>query len=417
MPTTDPLSQVTTNVNNLMDFYNHVHGFAQDNINGDYDRFLADATNDPGQQFLSSFLDSVFWSIGTLEFPGAGVIASFVGTFFGAYSGPNIPSNLQGTFASIWDRFSATFLQADHDLANISANPAAYWNSTYKNPVNGKTVQVSSLGESGVHVPGKHEPEFQRMSEVALKAYQYNLTVELVRKLYWLVQSVAYSGVGWGWSKADMINYASSYIAKYPAYFFNWQEVFEDKCGKRYYGIQYYNISILTKGSIVDVASNDLCKWLFQDDGFGHTTNPVGIAHRADVFNGWGLEYYTSDVIITPKRAPETLTAAGPTEPELAVLAPEHAEMVKAWAAFFKSNGRQELEKKLIDRAMIDPLFAVELANDPKKVIAMECGIEVPPFIDIQVIPEEPGVYKLILPLSARASCKVTTPDGGSEEP
>lgn len=416
MPTTEQLAQVTTNANNLMDFYNHVHDFAQDNINGDYNRFLADATNDPGQQFLSTFLDSVFWSIGSLDFPGAGVIASFMGTFFSSYSGPNSPSSLQGTFASIWDRFSATFLQADHDLAAISANPAAFWDSTYTNPVNGKSVVVSSLGDSAVHVPESHTPDFQSMSEVALKTYQYNLAAELVRKLYWIVESVAYSGVGWGWSDEDMAKYGSQYIADNPAYFLRWRKVFKDRCGKRYYGIQYYNLSILTSGSMIDVASNDLCNWLFHDDGFGHT-NPRGIAERASVFNDWGLKYFTSDAIITPKRAPEPLTASEQTDPEPAALAPEQAEMVKTWAAFFKSNGRQELEKRLIDRALTDPLFAIQLVNHPRKVIAMECGIEVPPFIDIEVIPEEPGVYKLVLPLATRASCKVTTQDGGSEEP
>jgi hypothetical protein len=37
-------------------------------------------------------------------------------------------------------------------------------------------------------------------------------------------------------------------------------------------------------------ASEDLCNYLFKDDGFGNVINPDAVAMRQDVFENWGLE-------------------------------------------------------------------------------------------------------------------------------
>ena len=37
-------------------------------------------------------------------------------------------------------------------------------------------------------------------------------------------------------------------------------------------------------------ASEDLCSYLFKDDGFGNVINPDGVAMRQDVFENWELE-------------------------------------------------------------------------------------------------------------------------------
>jgi hypothetical protein len=38
------------------------------------------------------------------------------------------------------------------------------------------------------------------------------------------------------------------------------------------------------------VVPDNLCNWLFKDDGFGNIVNPTGIATREDVFLNWGLQ-------------------------------------------------------------------------------------------------------------------------------
>lgn len=38
------------------------------------------------------------------------------------------------------------------------------------------------------------------------------------------------------------------------------------------------------------VVDDNLCDWLFKDDGFGNIVNPTGIATREDVFLNWGLQ-------------------------------------------------------------------------------------------------------------------------------
>src|SRR4051794_18336153 len=90
-PTPDQIAKVQLNVANIMDLTEQIHSFLQDVINEVYDKISEQPDYDPAQQFITNTLDAAFWSIGEFDFPGAGVVSSFLGTFFGAYSGPAMP--------------------------------------------------------------------------------------------------------------------------------------------------------------------------------------------------------------------------------------------------------------------------------------------------------------------------------------
>ncbi|WP_414447629.1 hypothetical protein AB4851_13535 [Burkholderia sp. 22PA0099] len=316
MPTAEQLNKVKENVANLIDFTNHVHPFFSDKVSEVYLNLKANQESDPGQTFLCTLFDAAFWSIGSLEFAGAGVFSSFLGSFFGAYVGPNPPPNLEKTFAGVVERLDATLSQALDDLAAIHENPAAYWDKTYANPLNHKTIAISSLGDASASFPSRYTPLFQRVTDTTVFQFRQELTKAVLPTVYYVYFSDYYSS--WQYqNKEAFFRDASDYIAKYPAYFFKYRETWKFRGGQKADVIQYFNFSLVMEGSITTVAPDDLCQWLFEDDGYGHQTNADGVAKRRDVFFSWGLrEYFPSGKPFGLDQAVATLSvsAAGGSE-------------------------------------------------------------------------------------------------------
>jgi hypothetical protein len=61
-------------------------------------------------------------------------------------------------------------------------------------------------------------------------------------------------------------------------------------------------------------------------------------------------------------------------------------------------NQRQQLEQKLIEKAMKDDSFRQQLLNDPKEVIESEFGRKIPESIQIKVLEENANTVYIILP-------------------
>ena len=59
---------------------------------------------------------------------------------------------------------------------------------------------------------------------------------------------------------------------------------------------------------------------------------------------------------------------------------------------------RQQLEAKLIDRALQDDAFRQELVRDPKGIVERELGSAIPEHIQVQVLEESPTTVYLVLP-------------------
>ncbi|MDB4278067.1 hypothetical protein N9917_00395 [Deltaproteobacteria bacterium] len=288
MPTDAQIAQAQSNVNNAMDFTNHLHDYLQDVINEVFDKLSEDAEYDPGQKLIAEIMDATFWSIGSLSFPGSGVTAAWLGTFFGAYAGGTPPASLSGEFGDVWARFDRTFLQANDDLAVIHANPSAYWDHSYTDPTTNKTVHVSDLGESTVEIPAKDDPLFQRMTDACVAAFRVALTKQTISKRWHILKDPG--GVfEAGWNGMDVSEFGIGFIDKHPAYYLTWHS---DKGAFGKKGLVILENFLSHKSKYYDggEASDDMCDWLFQDDGFGNTTNENGIAPRMDVFCNWGLK-------------------------------------------------------------------------------------------------------------------------------
>ncbi|MFS2002733.1 hypothetical protein ACEN9F_03810 [Duganella sp. CT11-25] len=390
MPTPEQLAQVKRNVDKLMDLSNHTHDFMQDVLQEVYLELSQDGEPDPGQKFLTTFFTAVFTSIALIEFPGAGLFGTFLGTFFGAYGGDTPPPSLRGAFGSLWQRMDETYLQADKDLAAISDNPAAYWDKSYTDPLTNKSMPVSSLGDPEANMPDRHSALFQNITDAIIAQARITITAAYIGKKFY-IQAVTHSPVDpfmLGWTEADFAKFASDTIARQKFSYFASRESFETDCcdgNKKFWGIQYTQFGLTTSSAW---ASDKLCDWLFRDDQFGKVTNPDGVASRVTVFTEWGIP----GTALIQNWPGSVWAVQEPTQ--------ETRDSIQAvaWAKLFDGVTRQELEKRLIRKFYADPAFAKALLKEPGKTIAAELGVELPSFAKVEVLRETRGSYKLLIP-------------------
>lgn len=62
------------------------------------------------------------------------------------------------------------------------------------------------------------------------------------------------------------------------------------------------------------------------------------------------------------------------------------------------NGNREDLEARIIVKAMRDPQFKEELLRDPKGVIARESGTSLPAGVSVKVLEETPNTRYLVIP-------------------
>ncbi len=388
-PTPSQVQQAQANISNLMDWINHLHDYEQDVINEVYDRLSESSAHDPGQDFITAMTDGMLRSVGALPFPGAGAIAGFASAFFSVYS-KNTPPSLKAQFASVWARFSATFLQANEDLAAIHADVAGHWNDTYTDPTTGKKYVIEQMGTGEISIPAKTDPDFQKMTDTAVSAYRITLTKAQIGGKWMILKDTCgwnYPGGDDSWAKG----WTPGFVSKNPAFWIRWshedsaccvpesEDIFEDFIGQRV-------PSIFDDGG---PAPSDLMSWLCSTDQFGNVTNKNGLVSREHLFNGWDGSL-KSETYCIPQPAPPPV--ADPSEQDL--------RDAKEWDDLFRSKARHKLEQGIIDRAYSDADFYRALMRDPRDAVAAHLGVPFPAGASIEIIRENAGEYKLVLPLA-----------------
>jgi hypothetical protein len=63
-----------------------------------------------------------------------------------------------------------------------------------------------------------------------------------------------------------------------------------------------------------------------------------------------------------------------------------------------EASGRQEMERRLIERSLEDDAFKQRLLEDPKGTIEQELGTPVPAEVQVRVVEETPDTIYLVLP-------------------
>ena len=389
-PTPSQIQQAQANISNLMDWLNHLHDYEQDVINEVYDRLTESSAHDPGQDFITAMMDGQLRSIGALPFPGAGAVAGFASAFFTIYS-KNTPVRLKTQFASVWARFSATFLQANDDLATIHADVAGHWGDTYTGPT-GTKYAISQMGTGEISIPAKTDPDFQHMTDASISAYRLALTkAQIGGKWHVLMDTCGWNMPGWG--DSDAKNWTPGFVSQHPAFRVRWnhetgaccmpdsEDIFEDFIGQR------EPVGIVDDGG---PAPEDLMNWLCKTDQFGNVTNKNGLVDREDLFKGWDGALTIKDYCVpTPAPPPPA------EEPSAQAL-----QDAQEWDALFSRENRRKLEWGIVKRAYSDGDFYRELMRDPRSALSKHLGVPFPAGATIEIIREDAAEYKLVLPMA-----------------
>jgi len=405
MPTQQQLDQLKRNTKAIIDWVNHMHDYLQDPLNEVYLKVGQDAQQDAAQSWVSKVNGFAFDAIGKLPFPGAGAASNVISAMFSSYN-TNTAPRLDQIFGSIWSRFSANFLRANDDLGYVYSDPAGHWNDTITNPITGATFSIASLADPNVVFPTQQDDinNFNAITDATVTSFRYNLT-KYVFGQRWAILHQPNSTFWSNWNDNDAQNFAKQQISGNRDVFLTWWHDQNGSCagcpndgistseprlgiGQWYSNWDYYH---------GDSAPRDLCDWLIQDDGFGTVYNPNAITTRRDVFYNWPIDGNLND---HPDHTERNTTVKQP-------VSDEDRNRAKLWRAFMTSVPRKDIEQDIIQKTVDDPKFAYDLRNNPKKTLSDYIGLEIPDCVNIEIIQEIPGNYKLVLPYIGRPNKKV----------
>jgi hypothetical protein len=399
MPTQQQLENVKNNALHITDFINHLHDYFQDVVNEVFVKIDQESNYDTGQKWISLVYGLTMSAFADVELKGSDTFASFFSTILSSYDN-NTPSDegLNGAIGDVWLRLSKTFLQANDDLALIATNPEKYWNTSYWSETLNHTFYVSQLGD--VTFPAKDDVAnngpivFSTGTDILIAKFRYSLTRYALGKKW----SIIHDPDHLFWPNANdkqLTDFAKNITRTSQDVFVLWKRDQSGTCGscptdglssyepRLGVGDWYSNWDYFHGAS----PSKDMLEWLIKDDGYGTILNPDAIATRHEVFYEWGLE---GDLSQHPNSILE--------EKETRIPTTEDKASALEWFKLFKDQGRRNLEEKVIAKAYSDSQFYRELMKDSKGTLEREFGLKFPEGISIEILPEDVGSYKLVLP-------------------
>jgi len=385
-PAPADIATVQTNLTNLWQVTNYVHGYAIDRINTCY-QLQTQPQTDTGQAWASALVQGALWGIADLPIPGINLAVGLLsGVVQQLLTDP--PSNYPATFADIWERFDATFLNAETTIADLNSNLSdpdptvvqAAWDTVFMGS-DGTSYMVSDL--LGTTVPAAATADFMTLATGMLTGFTYSLWKETLKVgwfLYYLPNEPLLLDQPQSWDPAPSTN---TFVTAHPAYYatYEWYDNPTKSCctgGGTGYDMWEYWIGQNATGFTDGAAPDNLCSYLIQDDGAGTILNPGAITTRADVFTNFGLTPVEYNFPIRSVVMPDNGTGQSIQE-------------------LLQTSTRQELEAR-VHEAALDPVFRAELLRRPKQALYNLLGLVVPDHISIQVLEEKPDEFFVILP-------------------
>lgn len=189
------------------------------------------------------------------------------------------------------------------------------------------------------------------------------------------------------------------YIANNPAYYHTWTWHPSSGCGSTTgWALNSYNLGtggIWTYSSTDGSISADACHHLFIDASDGHVINPNGLFPRATVFNNLGIKH-------------ETYTQGGVNhEGALSRAYLRAMKTGQTLGLLIEREGREAVERRVIEKAQQDPAFAIDLYYRPRQTIEKFLGIRIPEVVSVNVILETPRIFGLVIPVAGQRETKV----------
>jgi hypothetical protein len=395
------LENLRNNALHITDFINHLHDYFQDVVNTVFSKINQEQNYDPSQKWISFVYSLTMSAFADVELKGSDTFASFLSTILSSYDN-NTPSQegLNGTIGDVWERLSKTFLQANDDLALIAMNPDAYWNKSYWSETLNKTFYLSNLGD--ITFPAKDDIAnkgpiiFANGTDILIRKFKYALTKYVLGKKW----SILHDPDKLFWPHGTdnkLTDFAKNMIKNNQDIIVLWKPDESGSCascptqglssfeprlgiGDWYSNWDYFHGASPTK---------DMLVWLIKDDGYGTILNPDAVATRHEIFYEWGLEGSLS-------KHPNSVMTIEEKESRTPTI--EDKERAIEWFKLFKDQGRKNLEERIIEKAKNDPQFFRDLVKDSKQTLEKEFGILFPESVSVEVLVEDVGNYKIVLP-------------------
>ncbi len=387
-PTPAQIAQVQSNLKNMQAFNDYVYSYGHDKVLNAYLLLSEQDNNDLGLTIGLNIVEGVFWGIGGSFGPVGNFLASFLSGMV-SYWASSTPPSLNTTFSSVLNRLSATFQAVDSQLAGYYNDVTGNWNVTFT--YNGKSQALSDL--ASITVPTEQDNSFFPMAKAAIFAMDQQIWLTVMKANYVITH---WEGGGSSIMQGDQndppVSWDEGFIAANPAYYNSWTWHNSSGCGDTNgWDVQEYNIGtgagIFHDGSMSDAA----CAYLFIDSADNVVINADGLYHRIDVFNNLGLTqttYYVSS------------GGGGPvgTEAKLSTGYLRAMKEGKTLGALIQREGRASVEKRIIDKAHADPIFARDLARRSRQTLEAFLDVKIPEVVNLSVTVEDGRNFGLVIP-------------------
>ena len=347
---------------------------------------------DPGMEICLNILGAALNAIGG----ELGPIGTFAGGFLSGMINTwstNAPPTLNATFASLLERLTATSLAVDTQLATISGDVTDNWDLSFT--FGGSTVAVSDLAT--IAFPAKGTDDFQTMANTALFALDQSIwaTVLQANFVITLWQEVVDGRVEpFIIASNDPLTPPTAeieqYIATNPSFYYTYAwHVSEGKCSGDTTGWAITEYSVGTGVTALDAnnLSGAACAYLFTDSAFGVIVNTAGLYSRETVFTGLQIRTATWQI-----------QDGGEALPKLSFRYLRAMKEGRTLGLLIAREGREAVEKRIIDQVNIDRVFARKLKSHPRKTLEAFLDVRIPETVKVHVTIEDGRHFGIVIP-------------------
>ncbi len=346
--------------------------------------------SDPGLTVGLNVFEGLFWALGSELGPVGNFLASFLSGMVSWWA-TETPPSLNTTFSSLLTRLQNTSLAVDTQLAIYHQNVAANWNVQFT--YNGQTQTLSNL--ANITIPEETDPPFETLAKAAIFALDQQIWRTVLNANYVVTYWELPNGdtIVPGTQDQPPVEWVESFLASNPAYRLTWSWHNSTGCGDHNgWDVPQYNLGrgagAFTDGSM----SNDACAYLFIDSVDGVVINPNGLFSRKTVFTGLGIQQTTYQV---------PSGGGGYVKDKLSVSYLRAMKEGRTLGLLIQREGREQVEKRIIEKAQHDSVFANDLALRPRQTLQKFLDVAIPEVVSVSVIVENSRTFALVVPMPA----------------
>ncbi|MDI3286674.1 hypothetical protein [Polyangium sp. 15x6] len=383
-PTADQIKKTQSNLSNMVRFNRDLETPGALKITNAFTLVSIKDNSDPGlnlvvELFIRTF-EAVAGELGPVGAIGGAVIGGLV-----RYWLADPPQDLRAQFADYITRFDKTTRAVSLQLATYHDDVKKYWHAPFY--FDGGLHSLSDLAT--IDFPQPATRDYQLLQDAAVLELDRSVWRQVLVANDVVTQWITNSPIIIGEDPDHPpVEWAQEVIKRNPAYNITWTWSDGDCCGS-YKGwvITEYNVGRgagpFDDGSLSAAA----CHYLFKDSTPGTIINSDAIYERNTVFFKLGLEQKAAPVGAAPRG-----------EVKLSVAYLRAAKKGQTLARLIEAEGRQAVERRIIEKAQSDSIFAAELRIRPRQALEEFLGVKIPETIQLSILVESGPVFGLVIP-------------------